>query len=344
MNSKNFNSIKGSLKESEQIAKRLLQRKDCLIVKPANHWIDEAKNRPIPDNLFGDFWFERELCILYADTNLGKSILAVQIANSISNGVPFLGLNYKLSPQKVFYLDCELSDKQFENRYSNNYKLHHRFSDNLYRAELNSDSELPKDIKTFEEFLFVTLENYAKNNNYKVFIIDNISYLNNDNEKAKFALDLIKRLNKLTKEYGCSVLALSHTPKRDDSKPISKNDLAGSKMLINFCDSAFAIGNSVENPNYRYLKQIKQRNTEQKYHAENIVLCELLKEDSFLQFQFLDFDSELQHINTDYQKQSENKNEVVKNLVLQGFSNVDIAKQLNCTEGAIRKRRKNLGI
>ena len=60
-------------------------------VKTASSWIDQAKNRPIPQMLFGEFWFEGELCILYADTNLGKSILAVQIGNSISKGEQIKG-------------------------------------------------------------------------------------------------------------------------------------------------------------------------------------------------------------------------------------------------------------
>jgi hypothetical protein len=33
------------------------------------------------------FWYEGELCILFADSNLGKSILAVQIGNSINTGI-----------------------------------------------------------------------------------------------------------------------------------------------------------------------------------------------------------------------------------------------------------------
>ena len=39
-------------------------------------------------------------------------------------------------------------------------------------------------------------------------------------------------------------------------------------MLINFCDSSFAIGESHHDPGVRYLKQIKARNTEIIYHGE----------------------------------------------------------------------------
>ena len=61
---------------------------ESFIRKTANEWIEEAKNKPAPKMLFSEFWHEGELCILFSDTNLGKTILAVQIADSIASGKP----------------------------------------------------------------------------------------------------------------------------------------------------------------------------------------------------------------------------------------------------------------
>jgi hypothetical protein len=44
------------------------------ISKPANSWIKEASLKPILKILFSEFWFEGEICILFADTNVGKAI------------------------------------------------------------------------------------------------------------------------------------------------------------------------------------------------------------------------------------------------------------------------------
>src|SRR6476620_2270203 len=80
--------------EAELLIKRgneAKENKGLFTVKTANRWIEQAKTRPIPKMLFGEFWFEGELCILFADTNLGKSILAVQIGNSISKGEQIRG-------------------------------------------------------------------------------------------------------------------------------------------------------------------------------------------------------------------------------------------------------------
>ena len=83
------------------------ESKGLFTVKTASRWIEQAKTRPIPKMLFGEFWFEGELCILFADTNLGKSILAVQIGNSISKGEPIHGFRLEASQQKILYFDFE---------------------------------------------------------------------------------------------------------------------------------------------------------------------------------------------------------------------------------------------
>ena len=86
--------------------------------KLANEWMALSKEKPTPKFLFAEFWLEGELSILFADTGKGKSILAVQIAESIARGVAIKPLKLTSKPQKVLYLDFELSDKQFEMRYS----------------------------------------------------------------------------------------------------------------------------------------------------------------------------------------------------------------------------------
>lgn len=271
------------------------ENKGLFKVKTANKWIEQAKTRPVPKMLFGELWFENELCILFADTNLGKSILAVQISNSISRGEYIQGFRFEAKKQSVLYFDFELSDKQFENRYSLNFSSHYKFDNNFIRVEINPDAEVPN-TETFESFLNSSLERSIIETGSKILIIDNITYLKNETEKSRDALPLMKHLKTLKTKYGLSILALAHTPKRDLSKPITRNDLAGSKMLINFVDSSFAIGESHNDKQLRYLKQIKSRNTEIIYDTENVAVCQIHKPYNFLQFEFVGFGSEREHL------------------------------------------------
>lgn len=313
---------------------------DCLIVKRANEWINEAKKRPIPKMLFGEFWFENELCILFSDTNLGKSILAVQICNSISKGNAINGFKLQKEASKVLYLDFELSDKQFEKRYSNHFEDHYQFDNKFLRAEINPEKTLPDGFKNFDEYIIHSIEKKIIKLNIKVLVIDNITYLRNDTEKAKDALHLMKELNALKKKYGLSILVLAHTPKRDTTKAITKNDLSGSKMLMNFCDSSFAIGESFQIKGQRYLKQIKQRNTEHIYDTNNIVICNIENNFNFLEFQFQGFDKEFEHLKAIPQMQNDERTSKIIELKEQGFSNVKIAEELGISEGTIRNTLK----
>jgi hypothetical protein len=133
-------------------------------------------------------------------------------------------------------------------------------------------------------------------------------------------------------KYNLSILALAHTPKRDPSRPITRNDLQGSKMLMNFCDSAFSIGESQKDKSLRYLKQIKQRNTEEIYGDENVCLFQISKPGSFLKFDFLDYSREWEHLRQPTDEDRDKLKEQVAGLHEQGKTIREIAAVLQISK------------
>lgn len=327
------------MKEVDAKLVELEAKKGLFLAKPVNNWIEQAKKRAIPQMLFDGFWFEGELCILFADTNLGKSILAVQIANSISRGQAIPPFKMEAKGQTVLYFDFELSDKQFENRYSIDYQEHYEWDKKLIRVEIDPEADIPESGE-FEKYLNQSLEQTIVETGAKILIIDNLTYLKRETEKAKDALPLMKHLKALKSKYGLSILALAHTPKRDLSKPITHNDLQGSKMLINFCDSSFTIGASHQDKQLRYLKQIKVRNTEHIYDSENVCLCQISKPDNFLQFEFLNFATERDHLKILTKQDKEQTISKVKKLSEQGKTQREISRELGISLGAVNKYLK----
>lgn len=300
-------------------------------VKAANQVIMDAKNRPPRRRLFGQLWFEGENCILYSDTNLGKTILAYQIANSISSGRSILGLAMEAPAQKVAYCDFELSEMQFLKRYSGDDGSIYKFSPNLLRVEIDPDAECPQGY-SFEDYLKMSLEKVAVDHGVKIFVIDNITYLNNETEKASFALPMMRWLKDFRRKYDLSILILAHTPKRDPSRPITKNDLAGSRMTMNFCDASFAIGGSTKGSQIRYIKEIKQRNEPFRYDSDNVIVCAVEKLNNFLQFRFVEYGSERDHL-------TENAKDALiqraKEMKAQGKTQREIATQLGVSVGTV---------
>lgn len=287
-----------------------------LHIKPARKWLEHDRRHPDLKQLFGNFWLEGELCILFADTNLGKSILAVQIADSLSRNYSIGPFNRNFSPDaRVLYIDCELSTRQFMARYTDDHWGMHSFSDYFYRGEMHQDEDLLP--AAYQKRMRAELEAAIKATRAQVLIIDNITYMRHTTQHANDAMPLMKTLKALKTRYNLAILVLAHTPKRNAYHPLTVNDLQGSKMLINFADSAFAIGQSQVQPHLRYLKQIKQRNRDEQYGTNNICLMSREKDISLLGFKFEHFGSETDHL----RKKDAHTDDKDKQLVLQMHKN-----------------------
>jgi KaiC/GvpD/RAD55 family RecA-like ATPase len=199
-------------------------------------------------------------------------------------------------------------------------------------VEINPDADFPEDA-SFEFALSNAIERVITDNGAKIVIIDNITYLRHENDRAKDALQLMNHLKRLKSKYNLSLLVLAHTPKRDLTKPLTRNDLQGSKVLMNFCDSSFAIGESSSDSSFRYIKMIKVRSTEHIYDSYNIMVCQITKPDNFLHFNFLHLDSEYKHLKMVTERDREILEEEVRGCILEdpSISAYAIAKRL-CPE------------
>lgn len=241
-----------------------------LRVHPAAKWLEAAKNMPTPRELWMKTWYEGELCCLFADSNVGKSIYAMQIALHVAQ----MGL-------KVLYCDFELSEKQFQRRYTDEEGNLFAMPANLIRADINPDLA-PRERDEIKTSILDDITEAALRENAEVIIVDNITYLSMLTESGDAASDLMINLMQLKKSTDMSMLILAHTPKRMTDLPITANDLAGSKKLFNFFDCVMAMGKSLADENVRYVKQLKVRDGEFTYTDNNVMLYELVKEDTML--------------------------------------------------------------
>lgn len=318
-----IDAIGAELMKAEQFRDNVPSEIGMFTIKTANQTIMEAKQRPDPNALWLTLWYEGEVCCLFADSNLGKSIYAVQIAASISER------------EKVLYFDFELSDKQFQLRYTDEDGNLHNFPCNLYRVEINRDA---LDIGNFEDAIISNIEEAALNTGAKILIIDNLTYLCVAAEKSDLAGSLMMRLMSLKKKHGLSMLILAHTPKRPLTNPITQNDLAGSKKLYNFFDSVFAIGKSAKDNNLRYIKQLKVRYGNYTYDTDNVIVCSIEKVGAFLQFVHIGYAVERDHLREQSEGEEVALIEEAKSLREQGLSIRDIASKLGMSKSTIQRK------
>jgi len=292
-------------------------------------WLEEAKDLPPIKPLIAPWWNEGETCFFFGSTGLGKTIYAMQLAYEISKD------------KKVLYFDFEMTERQLLQRYQNNGKLI-PFSENLIRVEMK------KDVFVSGKKLTDEIASIIKEQEAKVVIIDNLTWLLEDTQEAKNAIPFMKNISKIKREHDVSMLIIAHTPKRKPTSELAKSgelttfdsplelaDMAGSAALNNFIDSCFAIGKSRKD-DLRYFKQLKSRSSEIVHGEEKVVLCRLGRtDDGFLGFSKEEEGSEYEHIFKGDNKKDRNKQ--VSKLKKAGLSSRQIGEEMNMSHTQIQR-------
>ena len=264
------------------------------VVKEIDHYLISHYPEKYSPPLFDAFWRKGELAFMFGSAGIGKSILAVQIADAVSRGAKIQCFDGPQTPMKVGLFDFELSGLQHLNRYSDENGNRYKFSPNFLRTEISVNAEIPKGVP-FQDLILEEIEKRIIKHRLEVVIIDNLTALLNITE-TKYALELMHELRLLKLRQNISMLVIGKTPKRDLTKPITQNDIADSMHLLNLCDSAFCIGESLKESNVRYLKQIKARNAEFKYDSDNVATFRVVKNGPYRCFEHIGFHDEEEHL------------------------------------------------
>lgn len=263
---------------------------DLLCARPVSFWLEIGRRMPPQEQLFGPFWLVGELCILFARTGVGKSVMAMQIAESLARGVPVPPFDRddvaRLPPQRVLYIDFELDCDQLAMRYSRiskdgtEFDAFYEFSTQFFRAEMSWGGRIEEGYDGFSDMFFACLDEHVRDSEATVLVIDNITFLDTSaTSNVNVALNLMRKLVELKKYTHISILVLAHTPKRRTSHPLTEHDLQGSINIANFADSMFAMETSRTGGDIRYLKQIKTRTGRKQFGQTNVAVFSLQKFD-----------------------------------------------------------------
>lgn len=352
---------------------------EMLYVRPVQEFIESSAQDGPMKQLFGPFWLLEEVAVLFAPTGLGKSVLAVQIAESLARGVPFTPFHEpqpgcEVPPQRVLYLDFELTRLQFTQRYTTasddglRSENPYQFSPDLMRAELYWDGKLIYGYEDFTDMIFEDIDRRIDEHDAEVLICDNITFLSQSSTaNASIAFRLMNRLQALKKQRFISVLAVAHTPKHLPHLPLTENDLQGSVDLAKVADSMFTIGRGASGgvncgPELRYLKHVKSRTGRIEHGEDNVAVYALQKFDlarrsrgcegtvrakNFLGFDFIGFDAEAKHLATprrhaagrSRKKKGIDRSRIfyAKQLAVQGLSSSEIAARLGVAKATAHR-------
>ena len=289
-----------------------------------------ASQKP-PKQMVGSFLRKKENAILFASTNAGKSVLALQIARAVARGEAISELlPNEVEPQRTVLFDFELSREQMAQR------IKGALSDepNLTFFHPSGDVYASPDevCKHIEDAIVRTRAKFA--------VIDNISMLAYDNESAADAKILLSKLKDIRQRNDLTLLIVGHSPKRPRTQSIQVKDLAGSAMVGNMFDAVFALNWSSNGSQCRYVKQLKIRTGEYQFGEESVLSCSIkANETDGVFFEFQSTSHEREHLEVSIDTAS--RDAEIHELARKGLSQREIAKMVGLGKtrvGEILKR------
>lgn len=117
-------------------------------VASMNEYLEKAKLLPPLVVLYPNIVLEGDLCIIFGQSGIGKTIFAMQVAREIA-----------AKGKRVLYLDFEMSERQLALRYNTP-----NFPSTFFRAELKTDNPVDN--------ILIEIERVAVENHAEVIFID----------------------------------------------------------------------------------------------------------------------------------------------------------------------------
>ena len=166
---------------------------------------EDLKESTKKDIIIDGLMRSKGVYLLVSKPKVGKSLFALQLANSIANGKPFLGHEI-LKPSPVLYITTELSDSQLKDRCN---LLGISFKKNTFFAIDRSD----KQSINFRDIEYEVKE-FAEEYNGKILILDMLKDISYDiNSYQDIAQKLMPQIRSHADKYNLTILFIHHLNK-----------------------------------------------------------------------------------------------------------------------------------
>ena len=213
----------------------------------------------MPEPIIDDLFFEKDIMGLAGGTNVGKSVMSLQLSTCLALGVPFLGFRIP-KPRKVMHVQFELKDESFKQliertamHFVNKYPVEaERFEQNLSILSSGQDNVFTDKWEEMDANLtFDPCE---------VLVVDNLYTSTNKNvSKNDDVMDLLRTMVNLKNKHKVAILIVSHHKKLGEASPLDVSMMLGGSAYTNHLDGIVQLASSQRLPGLKVMKITKVR-------------------------------------------------------------------------------------
>lgn len=185
--------------------------------------VDIFKKEAIPEPFILDSMIpEKAITALTANSGRGKSLLALAIAGAIASGDKLFDI-YNTKKKKTLILNLEMSENDIIQR------VHSVF----WQKDIPDVSFYTGDFHIDDGSDYKWLEAVIKKNKFEFLIIDTLSSFHGKEENSSSEMrEINKRMLKLIRDTGCTILFLHHHRKAQQGESYSQASSRGSTEIL----------------------------------------------------------------------------------------------------------------
>ncbi len=282
-------------------------------------------------DLWHGLWYQGEMACLFGEPNVGKTLLAIQIAKEICTR----GL-------KTLYFDLENVAHQYKMRYNSpTLDLNRVIDENLIVMPLNHQN---KNVTPNRRALLDAILKEFVNEKAPVIIIDDITHLIGSGDQADIHF-VLNTLRSWTQHFLVSILVIAHSRKRKPAELTTIESLAGSFEYAYAFDSIFSLtcANDYNKQNYNishFIKHHKNRIGPVVYNEMNVITAQLGRDENSGSLQFIELYSggnERQLLRDNGLKIGNQTNQAILKYKKMHYSTREIANLINCSQSHVSR-------
>lgn len=214
--------------------------------------IEKSKTEPAPEIIWrgitkGSFGF------IYGPSKSGKTVFCENLAIKLAIGSEeYMGEGLIGKPQKVLIVSLE---EFWISRARRNIKQIEGFDGDTITLLNKNLQTAPTDFLRYIDYEkdWNRLTGLIQESKPDIVIVDSLTRMASNIEESDSAKGVAQRLRDITYDLGITIIVVHHSTKIGD-KPISRDDMAGSRVLAQEADFAIAITRTALND--RYIKNI----------------------------------------------------------------------------------------
>lgn len=213
----------------------------------------------MPEPIIDDMFFAKDLMGIAGGTNVGKSVISLQLSTCLSMGVPFL--NFRVpKPRKVMHVQFELKDESFSNlirRTAQPVMDEYPVEAHLFEKNCSLLSSGQMDVFTDK---WTQIDANLTHQAVDVLVVDNLYTSTSKNTSRNTdVMDLLRTIVNLKNKHNVAIVIVSHHKKMNEVAPLDVSHMLGGSAYTNHLDGIIQMASSNRMQGLKVMKITKVR-------------------------------------------------------------------------------------